>query len=115
MTDPMDIIFEEAELYFNEANQEKVDKEKLRINKLLKKKLTKHDKLTVEIRKASKMEVIAMTGLLGNHIAEKEYGGAYTMTIYNSDNKKLGSYLTCNFSTSDLDSDIKSKVKVINA
>jgi methyltransferase-like protein len=113
----MDSIINEVDQIINEIDQGKIDKEIQRNNQLFSKKLDKYDSILIKLRKATKAEVISMTGLLGNHIAEKNYGGAYVMTLFdgkNTDKKIGGPYLTCKFTSSDLDSNIRSKIKIQN-
>lgn len=99
--------------YIQEAKQDAVAKEIAGMNKTFRKKLEKNKKIFYEIHKASKSEKVGYkfaTGYITSK--EKAFGGIWVITLYGDDNKKIGKYYTCNFKNSDIDADLKSKVKV---
>ena len=98
--------------YIQESKQDAVAKEIAGMNKIFRNKLKKNKKITYEIHKASKGEKIGYkfaSGYITNK--EKSFGGVWVITLYGDDNKKIGKYYTCNFKNSDIDADLKSKVK----
>lgn len=99
--------------YIEENKQDDINKEIEGMNKIFRNKLKKNNKITYEIHKASKGEKVGYkfaTGILTSK--EKAFGGIWVITLYGDDNKKIGKYYTCNFKNSDIDADLKSKVKV---
>lgn len=99
--------------YIQEAKSDDVAKEIEGMNKVFRNKLKKNKKITYEIHKATKSEKVGYkfaTGVITSK--EKAFGGIWVITLYGDDNKKVGKYYTCDFKYSNVDADLKSKVKV---
>ena len=95
-----------------ESSKDDIDKEIQGMNIIFRNKLKKNDKISYEIHKASKVEKAGYkfaSGVLLNK--EKAFGGIWVITLYGDNDKKIGKYYTCDFKYSNVDSDLKSKVK----